>query len=390
MSWNEIITIAKKELFKSFGNKRILFTTAIMPGLVIFVLYSLMGKTMANQQNIEDLNSSYIITINLPEEIKKYFEASNLEFQNVGYTRQDEMKELIKNKTEVLLVLFPDEFSVTGQDSSDLNSIQNIEVYYNSSSKLSSYMYSKVKTLINEYESSIFNLFDINNSNEQYDLASNKESVGRNLSAILPMLLMGLIYSCCLSIAAESIAGEKERGTMATLLVTPVSRVNIAMAKVTSLSIVALISGISSYIGIVLSLPSLLNLESLNILMIYNIEEYILLFFTVFSIILVIISIMSIVSAYSNTIKEATTSLSPFAALMMLIGLTCMIQTKPASHWWMYLIPLYNGVQELYGILISEINYINFTVMFVSNSVYVFICIFILSRMFNNEKIIFG
>ncbi|PXV91870.1 sodium transport system permease protein [Lachnotalea glycerini] len=390
MSWNEIITIAKKELFKSFGNKRILFTTAIMPGLVIFVLYSLMGKTMANQQNIEDLNSSYIITINLPEEIKKYFEASNLEFQNVGYTRQDEMKELIKNKTEVLLVLFPDEFSVTGQDSSDLNSIQNIEVYYNSSSKLSSYMYSKVTTLINEYESSIFNLFDINNSNEQYDLASNKESVGRNLSAILPMLLMGLIYSCCLSIAAESIAGEKERGTMATLLVTPVSRVNIAMAKVTSLSIVALISGISSYIGIVLSLPSLLNLESLNILMIYNIEEYILLFFTVFSIILVIISIMSIVSAYSNTIKEATTSLSPFAALMMLIGLTCMIQTKPASHWWMYLIPLYNGVQELYGILISEINYINFTVMFVSNSVYVFICIFILSRMFNNEKIIFG
>ncbi|RDY27646.1 ABC transporter permease [Lachnotalea glycerini] len=251
-------------------------------------------------------------------------------------------------------------------------------------------MYSKVTTLINEYESSIFNLFDINNSNEQYDLASNKESVGRNLSAILPMLLMGLIYSCCLSIAAESIAGEKERGTMATLLVTPVSRVNIAMAKVTSLSIVALISGISSYIGIVLSLPSLLNLESLNILMIYNIEEYILLFFTVFSIILVIISIMSIVSAYSNTIKEATTSLSPFAALMMLIGLTCMIQTKPASHWWMYLIPLYNGVQELYGILISEINYINFTVMFVSNSVYVFICIFILARMFNNEKIIFG
>ncbi|OYO67617.1 hypothetical protein CG709_17650, partial [Lachnotalea glycerini] len=322
MSWNEIITIAKKELFKSFGNKRILFTTAIMPGLVIFVLYSLMGKTMANQQNIEDLNSSYIITINLPEEIKKYFEASNLEFQNVGYTRQDEMKELIKNKTEVLLVLFPDEFSVTGQDSSELNSIQNIEVYYKSSSKLCSCIYSKVTTMINEYESSIFNLFDINNSNEQYDLASNKESVGRNLSAILPMLLMGLIYSCCLSIAAESIAGEKERGTMATLLVTPVSRVNIAMAKVTSLSIVALISGISSYIGIVLSLPSLLNLESLNILMIYNIEEYILLFFTVFSIILVIISIMSIVSAYSNTIKEATTSLSPFAALMMLVGLT--------------------------------------------------------------------
>ncbi|RDY28125.1 ABC transporter permease [Lachnotalea glycerini] len=389
MNWAEIITITKKELFKSFGNKRILFTTVIMPGLVIFVLYSLMGKTMASQHNFDDINSSYIITINLPEELKDFFETSNLNFQNVDYAKQDEVKELIKNKTEVLLVSFPKEFIISGQDVSNLDT-QNIEIYYNSSSKLSSYMYTKVTTLINEYEASIFNLFDINNSNKQYDLVSEKESVGRNLSAVLPMLLMGLIYSCCLSIAAESIAGEKERGTMATLLVTPVNRVNIAIAKVISLSIVAVISGISSYIGIVLSLPALLNLESFNILMIYNIGEYILLFLTVLSIILVIISIMSIVSAYSNTIKEATTSLSPFAALMMLIGLTCMIQTKPATYWWMYLIPLYNGVQELYGILTFEINYINFIVMFISNSIYVFICIFILARMFNNEKIMFG
>jgi sodium transport system permease protein len=39
-----IIIVAKKELFRFFTDKRLLFSTIILPGLMIYILYSFMGE----------------------------------------------------------------------------------------------------------------------------------------------------------------------------------------------------------------------------------------------------------------------------------------------------------------------------------------------------------
>jgi sodium transport system permease protein len=75
------------------------------------------------------------------------------------------------------------------------------------------------------------------------------------------MLIIMFLFSGAMSIGPDSIAGEKERGTIATLLVTPVKRSEIAIGKVMSLSIISLFSATSSFIGIMLSLPKLLQME---------------------------------------------------------------------------------------------------------------------------------
>lgn len=61
--------------------------------------------------------------------------------------------------------------------------------------------------------------------------------------------------------APESIAGEKERGTIATLLVTPMRRSSLALGKVFSLSIIALLAGCSSFIGTFAALPKMMGGE---------------------------------------------------------------------------------------------------------------------------------
>ena len=61
--------------------------------------------------------------------------------------------------------------------------------------------------------------------------------------------------------APESIAGEKERGTIATLLVTPMKRSSLALGKVFSLSIIALLAGCSSFIGTFAALPKMMGGE---------------------------------------------------------------------------------------------------------------------------------
>ena len=41
---NNTWTIIKKEFARFFGDRQLLFTTVIMPGLLIYLVYSLMGE----------------------------------------------------------------------------------------------------------------------------------------------------------------------------------------------------------------------------------------------------------------------------------------------------------------------------------------------------------
>lgn len=387
MTSNEIWIIVKKEWIKFFGNKRVLFTTAILPGMVIFILYSVMGNMMHKQQNMAQNYESPICVINLPESIGNILDAAEIRYKEVSISEKETLKGKIREKTEVLLVCFDENFDVLC-GTQGMN--PNVEIFYNHSSVESNSYYINISSILESYEESLANIFDMNKGSQQYDLASEQESTAKSLSTLLPTVIMGLLFSSCLSVAAESIAGEKERGTLATLLATPVKRSNIALAKVLGVSITALCSGTSSYIGVIMSLPALLNMKGKDILEIYGLESYFLLFLTLFSVILLIIALMLVCSAQAKSIKEATTTLSPFAAGAMLIGMTCMLQDGPTTDWRVYLIPFYNNVQELYSILNLEINYRCFSVMLVSNLVYAGICVLILTKMFKSERVMFG
>ena len=45
---NRIGTIAKKELARFFGDKRVALTTLLLPGILIYVLYTFMGSALSN------------------------------------------------------------------------------------------------------------------------------------------------------------------------------------------------------------------------------------------------------------------------------------------------------------------------------------------------------
>lgn len=288
----EIFIIIKKELAKFFGNKRMLFTTVLMPGLVVFVLYSIMGSVLNSQNQDKVMNDTNICIVNLPNTIKEILEDVEITYQEVDSNEEKQIKQEIEDNQSKILVIFPEKFD---EVCVAFNETASIEIYYNSSNKGSLYAYSYISNLLEEYKNTLCNIFSINNEGNIYDMASERDSAGKELSAILPMLLIGLVFSCCLSIAAESIAGEKERGTIAALLVTPVRRNSVALGKLLSLTVIALLSGVSSYIGVILSMPCIINVEIGKLLFIYDLKDYIVLLITLISIILIVISLMLIV-----------------------------------------------------------------------------------------------
>ena len=50
---SDLFTIIKKELARFFGDKRMLLT-ALMPGLLIYAMYSVMGEGFSSMHTVED------------------------------------------------------------------------------------------------------------------------------------------------------------------------------------------------------------------------------------------------------------------------------------------------------------------------------------------------
>jgi hypothetical protein len=222
---------------------------------------------------------------------------SEIKISNLDKNSIETCKDTISNGGIDLLLVFPENFDDSIANST---SIPNVEIYYNSSSSNSSMAYQTMVAVLDAYESMMANKFDINLGDGVYDLAAEEDFTAMIFSMIMPMLLVMLLFSGCMAVAPESISGEKERGTIASLLVTPAKRSHIAIGKILALSIMALISGASSTLGIVLSLPKLMG-DTVTINgSVYGVTDYLMLAVIILSTVLVLITIISIISAYTN------------------------------------------------------------------------------------------
>ena len=177
---------------------------------------------------------------------------------------------------------------------------------------------------------------------------------------------------------------------MATMLVTPVKRSHIALGKIFALSIIALLSGISSAAGVILSLPKLMGGAGDLTSAAYSVTDYLLLGVVILSTVLVLITLISIVSTFAKSTKEAQTYVMPIMILVMVIGVTAMFGSGAAADFYWYLIPLYNTVQCTIGIFSFSANAMFVALTVVSNLVFTALGAFVLTKMFNSEKIMFS
>ena len=229
---NGMLTIFRKELARFFGDKRTALGTILLPGILIFAVYTFMGSALSDQFSVDEDFVPTIQAINLPDSVAALAGQAGLDIQAAEGT--DQSKALIREQELDLLAVFPEGFDnqVAAYEVSSGAPAPAVELYYNSASVDSSAAYEMLYTLLDGYESSLSNKFDINSGSGSYDLATDADTAGTFLSSMMPMLLMIFLFSGCMSTAPESIAGEKERGTIATLLITPLRRRALALGKI--------------------------------------------------------------------------------------------------------------------------------------------------------------
>ncbi len=386
------ITIMKKEFARFFGDKRMVFTTILMPGILIYVMYSFMGTGFASINHPDEDHVYEVRTLNCPKSFAFLKEDETMEVEEIQANEMKDVKDSIETEELDVLLVFPEQFDekVAAYDVTQATeAAPNVAIYYNSTNVNSSAAYSILFGMFDQMEASMVNKFDVNMGEESYDLATEEDVTAMIFSTLLPMLVMIFLFSGCMSIALESIAGEKERGTIATLLVSPMKRNHLAFGKIVSLSMIGLLSGCSSFLGTMLSLPKLMSGNMENMSIGYKTVDYMMLLVIILVTTLIIVGLISVISAFAKSVKEAGTMTTPLMILVMLISITSMVGEGAQTAWYLYLIPVYNSVQCMTGIFSMDYSVLPIIITIVSNLVYSGLLVGVLTKMFNSERIMY-
>ncbi|MCL2151144.1 MAG: ABC transporter permease subunit [Coriobacteriia bacterium] len=414
-----LLAVFGKEFRRFFTDRRLVLTTVFLPGLMIYGLYSVMGNAVTSMFAPDADYQTRIYAVNLPDSLAVSGSSLGLVFEAVDADQVDETKVLVADQQADLLVIFPDGFEAAvlgqlggaaggvapggsggaaggelpgGESRGGLNpDPPAIEIYYNSARTESVGAYQLVYGLLDSYKNALAPLFTVNVGAGGYDLATDQDAAGLIYSMMMPMLILMLSFSGCMAVAPESIAGEKERGTIATLLVTPLSRWELALGKIVSLSCIALLSGTSSFIGVMLSLPKMMGgLPAESIASLYGIGDYLMLLGVILSSVLIFIGLIALLSALAKTVREAGTYVMPLMIVVMLVAAFGGFSSGASDNLLIYLIPIYNSVECLVGIFAFAADPLHFAVTIAVNAVAAGLCVVALSRMFGSERIVFN
>ena len=390
MKKSNIGAIIRKEFNRFFTDRRLVMTAIILPGLMIYLLYSFMGSAMSNMYSVEDDFAPTVYAVNAPASIAALAQEAGITLTDVSPQEAEGVRAQIVDKQAELLAVFPADFDAqVAAYAPGAGEAPNIELYYNSTDADSSQAHAMFAALLDGYESSLVNKFDVNRG-VSADLASERDTAGQIFSSMLPLLMMVFLFSGCMAVAPESIAGEKERGSIATLLVTPLGRGELAMGKVISLGCISLLSGASSFLGTMLSLPKLMGAGDVALeAAAYGAGDYAALFAVIASTVLLLTGMIAVLSAFAKTVKEASMLVMPLMIVSMLVGVTSMFGDVHAQLGW-YCIPLYNSVQCMSGVLAFSASAAAVGVTVAVNLALAACMTLILRRLFNSESVMFS
>ncbi|MCT4596700.1 MAG: ABC transporter permease [Vallitalea sp.] len=396
--------ILLKELKRVFTDKRLVFSAFIIPAIGIFVVYTIMGSMMNNM--IEDIeeHASIVYVQNAPDEVKSYIQESEL--LNVTYIDMTEdifsIKEDIREGNVDLIVQFEEGFSNKVIEYDKQTMPPQIKTFYNPSEDYSRKARSRVvDNVLDKYQADILtkrygNLnnvvaFDIDRNKDESIVVDEKKASGQGMSMILPMLIAIILFSGAMGIGIDTIAGEKERGTMATLLLTPAKRETIALGKVIGLGIVAILSAIVSFGAIIASMPfsssiltgsESMNLEALK----FTPAQLIQLLIIMVTLVGIYVGLICLLSVRARTVKEAGTYVAPIYMIVMIAAFSTMF-SGGATQLYHYAIPVYGSVSALKAILTFELSMNQFLVTVGSAFIVSLILIKLITITFNDEKV---
>lgn len=395
--------ILSKELKRVFGDKKMVFSLFILPIILIAGIYGMMFFLVDKQKSSINEHVSEVFVQNMPDnfsELMSKHTECNINVIPAGESA-DTYKDKLLDGTYDLVVVFPENFYENFKNADATSALPDIKTFYNPSEDNSGEARTRfTETYLEEYKQLLLNerfgslnyamVFSVDADNPDMIVQDDGKATGKILGTIIPYLITILIFGGAMGLGVDTIAGEKERGTIANLLISPIKRVDIIMGKIAALAIVSVLSAgvyVISFIGsaVVLSKKSgmgeMFNRLSLNFTSLQIVQFVVLLL----GLVLLYVGIIGFVSLMAKNIKEAQSFIMPVYILVMFAGMITMYSGDVTSG--SYMIPVYNTSAAFKGIFERTITMNQYLTSTIITYAFAGVMVCLMVKAMNSEKI---
>ena len=321
-----IVAIFKKELTDVLRDKRTLFFMIVIPVIVMPLIFigSIKFQEYQSKKSDEKVLNIGLINKTSDSQIRDYL----LDQKGVYLVEDIDLDSLelgIKNDSLQGGLYIHKNFI----NDISANAIGEVEVYYKSSdlmSKAKNRIYNALDIYKNEVVSERLSEFNVDKGLLEpldiinKDMSTKKETIGKAVGGLIPYMLVIFIFLGAMYPAIDLGAGEKERGSLETLLSSPATKFEITVGKLMVVSLAGMVSGLISVVGISAPIYLLGNIPD-------QIKSTVLEIISPFIIVSVIILMIPIaiffasmllsISFYARSFKEAQSLMGPLNIIII-------------------------------------------------------------------------
>jgi membrane protease YdiL (CAAX protease family)/ABC-type Na+ efflux pump permease subunit len=212
---------------------------------------------------------------------------------------------------------------------------------------------------------------------------------GISFAALIPLILTLMTITGAVYPAIDLTAGERERGTLESLIAAPIPRMRILVGKLVAIVAVAMLTAVVNLVGMSITLwvfqfdRALFGEQGLTLLTVVKILGLLMLFAVFFS------SVLLVITSFARSFKEGQAYLIP---LMMVALAPSLISLKPdleLSGLWT-VTPLVNIVLLARDVLSGKANWPNVVVTVCSTILYSTFALTMAARFFGTARILYG
>lgn len=392
--------ICGKELARVFRDVKMVFSVFFLPVIIMIAVMSLVSNmSMKAEQDVEE-HVPVVYVENAPDGFDGFLEQAETACTLYPVEDREAVRESIRNGDADLWIEFPENFQEAVSDYQTGDEVVQVKTYYNPSEEYSRAAYNTISAGVLEmYRQKLLaervddmqklTVFTVNSDNPDMVIQDEQKAGGKVLGTMLPYFVTILLFAGAMGIRTDMVAGEKERGTMASLLVSPIKRSSIVLGKVFALMIISGVSSVVYVAAMVIFMPQMLggsSGEDLGISLTLGAGQIAMLAALLVAIAFLYSAVIVLVSVFAKTVKEASTYVTPMYMLVLVLGITTMFTTSTPKDWF-YMIPIYNTSLALQGILTQEVTGVQYGMTLGVTLALGAVLIGVIAKAFESEKV---
>jgi sodium transport system permease protein len=399
MNLSAISVVYRKELTEWLRDRRTLISTVLVPLLafpLLMVGITALATVMIGNAEKEIPKIMILGGDDSPQLLERLHKLDKLKI--VPYA--DNWKDQISNKDIRAAVEIPRGFQTALTD----GTAQTVNIYFYQGELKSSFGADHLQKAIEEYRDSVVkdrlaakNLpasvlkpFEI----KQVNVAPPEKVSGANIGGFIGYAVILLCLTGAMYPAIDLTAGEKERGTIETILSSPISRFDLVLGKFLLVFSASLVSAILSVTSMGLSFAVLGHShlmkssgeQSLNLNL--GLTSVVAVFFMALPLAVLFSAVLMTIALFAKTYKEAQSYLTPLTFLVVIPAVASVMPGVELTPK-LALIPVLNTSLVCKEIITGTYHWNSIILIFTSTCVYALAAIFLAVKMFQREGVLF-